>query len=63
MGIVAALKNPDLNLRISAGGNRWAYWDGMGWVVMEHKYGAKKSTVLGRESFEKRVVELLTKEK
>lgn len=60
VGILAALKNPDLNLRISAGGNRWAYWDGDAWMIIERKYGAKKNTILGKVSFDKDMVELLT---
>ena len=48
MNIIEALKDKRNNLRLSAGGGRWLYWDMIyeEWVVREHKYRARNTQVL-----------------
>lgn len=61
MTILAALKTPDANLRLSAGGNRWMFYDGATdeWVVREWKPHQRKLHELIRTPDEERAVEVL----
>lgn len=63
MKIVEALKNSSSGLRIEHG-QRWLYYDDVfkHWVVMEHKYYQRGSTILiETEDEERAVMELLRK--
>jgi hypothetical protein len=59
MKIAEALKKE--NIRLSMSG-RWMFWDGNNWVVCEHKYYARRNTVLIRTESEDKAVAELVKE-
>ena len=49
------------NLRLSMSG-RWMFWDGCAWVVCEHKYYARRNTVLIKTESEDEAIGELVKE-
>lgn len=61
MKIIEALQN-EINIRVSVG-NKWLYRANCGtYIVMEHKHGKHKSTVLTKTNDEDYAVEILLKE-
>lgn len=63
MDIIEALKQENSPLRIS-NGNRWLFWDYISdeWVVMQHRYNARRSVEVYRGNSEALAVEELMDE-